>query len=162
MLERFFAFEVDEEGQELPSELKLNRLLFEHGSVALDDLKRTKMRIARNESLMNAHMGQYLVIRLDLKKVQGEDYEELVQLLRAHMVEIYETFPYLKTSIALSESQRKKYQDFYVSPCANHSRSQNIVIRPSNFSAFSLQEVKKDSYFDRRIRFAYQSIVSQV
>lgn len=112
LIQRFCEFEFDNNGQELPEDLKLNRLLFENGS--MDALTRTRkpMKVVDSPKTME-HFGQYIVIRLDLKDLDGESFETVHIRLSAHVSDVYDKFAFLQDSPQLDTSDVEMFNTIY-------------------------------------------------
>lgn len=98
MIEKFLAIAVDEQGQRLTPDQSLNRKLFMGGEITLnEDVSKqlSPLKIAVEERIMSAYLGQYPVISLGLKNVKGSSYEEIVLKLRQEIRKVFLKHAYL-------------------------------------------------------------------
>lgn len=142
LIKAFCELEMDKEGRELPEDLKINRLLFEFGSVDAETLIRTPMAITKNKEIMTKHFGQHIVLRLDFKDLDGPSYDEVISTLNKQVVKLYHRFAFLEQSKHLSPDQAKMFRQMYSS-----------LIQDSSQLADSLSELCYYCYqhFQRKI-----------
>ncbi|MCC8371542.1 MAG: AAA family ATPase, partial [Rickettsia endosymbiont of Pseudomimeciton antennatum] len=98
MLQKFFEIEVDQNGIPLPTEDRVNHILFTGGEIDLGIKgKRTlkPLKINGNEYAM-AQQGNYPVILLNLKDVKGSSYQEIESGIRNQVINLFANHLYLQ------------------------------------------------------------------
>ncbi|WP_425363841.1 AAA family ATPase [Candidatus Tisiphia endosymbiont of Hybos culiciformis] len=106
MLQKFFEIEIDQNGVPLPTEDRVNRMLFTGGIVDLGIKgKRTlePLKINDNEYAM-VQQGSYPVILLNLKDVKGSSYQEIESGIKNQVTKLFVNHRYLKHYIAKDEN----------------------------------------------------------
>ena len=126
MLARFFAIEVDEQGTPLPEEERFNRKLFAGGEVDLGlgtgQKKQLKpLKISEHNEIMAGYQGQFPVISIGLKSVEGSSYEEIVEALKTQVMNLYAKHRYLEKYSApqeklLTDVQKEKLKHYFQGP----------------------------------------------
>jgi hypothetical protein len=101
MIEKFFTIEVDQEGNPLPEEQRINWKLFAGGEVDLGlstGKKKTlkKLKIAEHDDIMQGHQGQFPVISISFKDVKGRSYEEIEAGVKYQILRVFSKYKYLE------------------------------------------------------------------
>lgn len=91
MLRSFLAIEADRDGKQLT--INHNKKLFRH------------LMINNELDIIDQHQGKYPVIFISFKNIKANNYNEIVELLRNEIIELYEQHEYLKNSDKLNEYQ---------------------------------------------------------
>ncbi|WP_425362809.1 AAA family ATPase [Candidatus Tisiphia endosymbiont of Hybos culiciformis] len=120
MLQKFFEIEVDEKGNALPEENRINNKLFIGGEVDLgfDETKKLKsLKIAGNASSMK-RQGQFPVILLNLKDVKGSSYQEIELGVKDQIIELFANHHYLNRHVTedtglLDNAQKEKLSRYF-------------------------------------------------
>ncbi len=119
MLQKFFEIEVDERGEVLPLEQKVNYKLFSGGVIDLgfDETKELKsLKIAGDASSIK-RQGQFPVISISFKDVKGSSYQEIESKIQMQIIKLYEEHKYLEQSCQestklLSSTQRNQLDKY--------------------------------------------------
>ncbi|MEO1300935.1 MAG: AAA family ATPase, partial [Bacteroidota bacterium] len=120
MLKCFLSIEVDDQGNSLPREQCLNHKLFAGGEVDLgfEETRLLKpLRINDYPSLMK-RQGQYPVISIGFKDVDGSSYQEIENKVKRQVFKLYNKHRYLKRYIQaeetlLDEVQKKQLDRYF-------------------------------------------------
>ncbi|MCC8483610.1 MAG: AAA family ATPase, partial [Rickettsia endosymbiont of Labidopullus appendiculatus] len=120
MLQKFFEIEVDQNGVPLPTEDRVNHILFTGGEIDLGIKgKRTlePLKINGNEYAM-AQQGNYPVILLNLKDVKGGSYQEIEAKIQIQIIKLFEQHRYLEqycqgNTKLLSSIQKKQLEKYF-------------------------------------------------
>ena len=120
MLKCFLTVEVDQAGQLLTAEQCRNHKLFAGGEIALnfgETKQLSPLEISKNARLMK-YQGQFPVISLGLKEVEGSSYEEIEEAVKEQIVDLYAQHMYLDIYVntankQLINSDKKKLQRFF-------------------------------------------------
>ncbi len=106
MLQKFFEIEVDQNGVPLPTEDRVNRILFTGGKINLGIKgKKTLGSLKINdEEYAMAQQGNYPVILLNLKDVKGSSYQDIESGIRNQVTKLFVNHRYLKHYIAKDEN----------------------------------------------------------
>ena len=109
MLKTFLEIEVDEHGNELPEEKKVNPVYFTGGAIQEDDeiVQLLPLKISADAKAMKK-IGKYPVILMSFKDLGGASYEELVEDLKIKLIEVFESYQYLSVSDKLSSSEKAR------------------------------------------------------
>ena len=119
MIEKFLAIEVDQQGNPLPQEQRINNKLFIGGEIDLGfgETKELKpLKIASHESSIK-RQGQFPVISISFKDVKGGSYKEIEDGVKDQVTGLYERYKYLEQyneekSKLLSNSQKGKLKRY--------------------------------------------------
>lgn len=108
MLKRFLEIKVDDDGNQIKGEDKINQLnykLFFGNNKALQplDISSKTLNIMDNEGnsiscSSKEYQGQYPVIHIDLKDCDGSSYTEIEGKVKGKLVELYKKHGYLSKS----------------------------------------------------------------
>ncbi|MEO1219144.1 MAG: AAA family ATPase [Bacteroidota bacterium] len=123
MLKCFLSIEVDDQGNPLPREQCINHKLFEGGEIIVrprtGKVKRlAPLKIAQQcPDLFNDYQGQYPVISVGFKDVDGGSYQEIENKVKRQVFKLYNKHRYLKRYMqaeeTLLEEVQKKQLDRY-------------------------------------------------
>ncbi|MCC8371959.1 MAG: AAA family ATPase, partial [Rickettsia endosymbiont of Pseudomimeciton antennatum] len=120
MVRRFVEVEVDEHGQPLPQEQRVNYKLFAGGKVDLgfDETKELKpLKIASVAKAMK-RQGQFPVILISFKGVRGSSYEEIESKISYQVIKLFSNYRYLKRYVSekeylLEEAEKKQLTRYF-------------------------------------------------
>ena len=101
MVRRFFEIEVDQHGNPILQEQRVNYKLFAGGEVDLGLTIGKKrllqpLQIAKYSEIMLDYQGQFPVIIISFKGVRGSSYEEIESKIRYQITELFREYHYLK------------------------------------------------------------------
>ncbi|WP_341753023.1 MULTISPECIES: AAA family ATPase [unclassified Candidatus Tisiphia] len=101
MVRRFFEIEVDQHGNPILQEQRVNYKLFAGGEVDLGLTSGKKrllqpLQIAKYSEIMLDYQGQFPVIIISFKGVRGSSYEEIESKIRYQITELFREYHYLK------------------------------------------------------------------
>lgn len=113
LIHTFCEIELDKNGNELAEELKLNIHLFNRGAVDVNTKERKPMKVTEDKLIMKEHFGQYIVIRLDLKDVVGESYDQVLHNLSTCVNNEYGRFAFLLDSDKLNDRHKAIFNSIY-------------------------------------------------
>ena len=126
MLGRFLTIEVDAQGVQLPEEARFNRKLFAGGEVDLgfdsgEKKQLPPLKISAHKEIMARYQGQFPVISLGLKAVEGSAYEEIEAALKTQIINLYVKHAYLKKYIKpeenlLQDLQKEQLKRYFQGP----------------------------------------------
>ncbi|WP_375330306.1 MULTISPECIES: AAA family ATPase [unclassified Candidatus Tisiphia] len=105
MVRRFFEIEVDQHGNPIPQEQRVNYKLFAGGEVDLgfDETKELKpLKIANVVNSMK-RQGQFPVIIISFKGVRGSSYEEIESKISYQITRLFSNYRYLKRYVSEKE-----------------------------------------------------------
>ncbi len=114
MLRRFLEIEVDEQGNPLPFEQRVNNKLFLGGEVDLgfDEIKQLKpLKIAKYQDVIK-RQGKFPVILLNLKDVKGGSYQEIEDKVRLNVRSLYKSYSYLMHSPKITPEEKQDFQKY--------------------------------------------------
>ncbi|WP_425363721.1 AAA family ATPase [Candidatus Tisiphia endosymbiont of Hybos culiciformis] len=120
MLQKFFEIEVDERGEVLPLEQKVNYKLFSGGEIDLG-IKGKKilepLKINGNEYAM-VQQGNYPVIFISFKDVKGSNYQEIEVGIKDQIIELFASHHYLNHHVTkdtglLDNAQKEKLRRYF-------------------------------------------------
>jgi hypothetical protein len=112
LMRRFFEIEVDEHGNQLYNNSKINTRLFENAIVSGGDVNsrlREAMYILHEIKLIEEHFGKYPVVYLNLYGAIACGTESVAQKLACIVRLLYTDFSYLEYSGRLSYLERKVF-----------------------------------------------------
>ncbi|MFU7501338.1 MAG: AAA family ATPase [Candidatus Tisiphia sp.] len=120
MLQKFFEIEIDEKGEVLLPEQKINDKLFTGGTIDLGIKgKRTlePLKIIGNEYAM-AQQGNYPVIFISFKDVKGSNYQEIEVGIKDQIIELFASHHYLNHHVTedtglLDNAQKEKLRRYF-------------------------------------------------
>ncbi len=106
MLQKFFEIEVDQNGVPLPTEDRVNRILFTGGEIDLGIKGRKTLGSLKinDEEYAMAQQGNYPVILLNLKDVKGSSYQEIESGIKNQVTKLFVNHRYLKHYITKDEN----------------------------------------------------------
>ncbi|MCC8483774.1 MAG: AAA family ATPase, partial [Rickettsia endosymbiont of Labidopullus appendiculatus] len=123
MVRRFFEAEVDEQGQPLPQEQKVNYKLFVGGEVDLGLTSGKKrllqpLQIAKYSEIMLDYQGQFPVILITFKGVRGNSYKEIESNIRYQVTKLFSNYRYLETYLTdkenlLNDAEKKQLTRYF-------------------------------------------------
>jgi hypothetical protein len=117
MLKRFLEIEVDEEGNQLQLEQRVNHKLFLGGELDLGLASGKKkilnqLKIASYKDLIEDRLGQFPVISISFKEVKGNSYEEIEAKVKLNVKNLYKNHNYLLYSDKISLEEKRDFQDY--------------------------------------------------
>ncbi|WP_250312119.1 AAA family ATPase [Rickettsia endosymbiont of Oedothorax gibbosus] len=120
MLQKFFEIEVDQNGIPLPTEDRINCILFTGGEINLGIKgKRTlePLKINGNVYAMT-QQGQFPVISINFKDVKGSNYQEIENGIKNQVTNLFTNHRYLKRYITtdeklLDDAQKEKLNRYF-------------------------------------------------
>ncbi|WP_375326450.1 AAA family ATPase [Candidatus Tisiphia endosymbiont of Nemotelus uliginosus] len=123
MLQKFFEIEVDENGNRLPLEQRVNDKLFVGGRIDLGLASGRKkllkqLQISQYPDVISEYQGQFPVISINFKDVKGSSYEEIEEEIQGQVLKLFASHRYLKHCITtnttvLDEVQKKKLNRYF-------------------------------------------------
>ncbi len=131
MLRRFLEIEVDEQGDLLPLEQKANNKLFIGGEVDLGLVTGRRrllkpLKIAEYPNVIGEYQGQFPVIFITFKNVEGEECQDIEQGIRTQLRNLFEAHSYLSNSSKLNQRE-KALVDLYLSEEINTNNIKNSL-----------------------------------
>lgn len=114
MLKRFLEIEVDEQGNPLPFEQRINDKLFAGGEVDLgfDETKQLKpLKVTEYQDVMK-RQGKFPVILLNLKDVKGSSYQEIEDKVKLNVRSLYRSYSYLMHSHKITPEEKQDFQNY--------------------------------------------------
>ncbi|MCC8398938.1 MAG: ATP-binding protein [Rickettsia endosymbiont of Labidopullus appendiculatus] len=114
MVRRFLEVEVDEYGQPLPQEQRVNHKLFTGGEVDLgfDETKILKpLKIASVAKAMK-RQGQFPVIFITFKSVEGSSYHNIEQGVKSQLQKLFQAHRYLSNSNKLEPDEQANFNKY--------------------------------------------------
>lgn len=119
MLRRFLEIEIDEQGNPLPEEERVNRKLFCGGEIDLGLASGKKkvlarLKIADYPDPIVDSQGQFPVVFITFKSIDGEDYQSIEDRAKEQICTLFRQHSYLDTSNKLQTFEQedvKKYLD---------------------------------------------------
>jgi hypothetical protein len=117
MVRRFFEIEVDDHGQPLAQEQRVNYKLFAGGEVDLgfDETKLLKpLKIASVANSMK-RQGQFPVIFITFKSAEGTTYHDIEAGVKEQIHQLFQLHRYLSDSSKLNQDEKADF-DIYLSP----------------------------------------------
>ena len=112
MVKKFLEIEVDEKGNRLPEEERVNRKLFAGGTIDLWNGEKKKLeplKISKYESIMKIQ-GTFPVISISFKNICSGNYKDLEYDVRTEMLNLYKEHEYLLHSPVLSKCDKETIQ----------------------------------------------------
>ncbi|WP_157905717.1 AAA family ATPase, partial [Rickettsia endosymbiont of Culicoides newsteadi] len=105
MVRRFFEIEVDQHGNPIPQEQRVNYKLFAGGEVDLgfDETKELKPLKIANVANSMKRQGQFPVIIISFKGVRGSSYEEIESKISYQITRLFSNYRYLKRYVSEKE-----------------------------------------------------------
>ncbi|WP_250311567.1 AAA family ATPase [Rickettsia endosymbiont of Oedothorax gibbosus] len=108
MVRRFFEIEVDQHGNPIPQEQRVNYKLFAGGEVDLGLTSGKKrllqpLQIAKYSEIMLDYQGQFPVIIISFKGVRGSNYEEIEVGIKSQIINLFAKHRYLERYIKQDE-----------------------------------------------------------
>ncbi|XP_065213666.1 uncharacterized protein LOC135840864 [Planococcus citri] len=104
MLKTFISQQVDAKGNAiLPIEKTSSFKLFHDGIITLNDGSEEKLPshllISEHAEIIDRHLGQHVVIYLDLKHTRGDNYEDVIRKIREAVRVSFEDHKYLLNAL---------------------------------------------------------------
>jgi Predicted AAA-ATPase len=114
MVRRFLEVEVDEQGRVLPQEQKVNYKLFVGGKVDLDFDEAKELKPLKIASVAKAmkRQGQFPVIFITFKSVQGASYHNIEQGITSQLRKLFQNHRYLSNSTRLEPDERDDFNKY--------------------------------------------------
>ncbi|MCC8371975.1 MAG: AAA family ATPase, partial [Rickettsia endosymbiont of Pseudomimeciton antennatum] len=108
MVRRFVEVEVDEHGQPLPQEQRVNYKLFVGGEVDLGLASGRKkllkaLKISQYPDILLDYQGQFPVIIISFKGIRGDSYEEIESKISYQIIKLFSNYRYLKRYVSEKE-----------------------------------------------------------
>ncbi len=123
MLQKFFEIEVDEDGDCLALEQRVNDKLFVGGRVDLGLATGRKkllkqLQIAQHSDIISEYQGQFPVISINFKDVKGSSYQEIENGIKRQIIGLFLQHQYLEQYIRdntglLQEVQKKELKKYF-------------------------------------------------
>ncbi|MCC8371386.1 MAG: ATP-binding protein, partial [Rickettsia endosymbiont of Pseudomimeciton antennatum] len=123
----FFEVELDEQGQPLPQEQRVNYKLFVGGEMDLGLASGRKkllkaLKISQYPGLLLDYQGQFPVILISFKGVRGNSYEEIESKIRYQVTELFRAYHYLKQYLeeddnTLDNGQKEQLTRYLTGKC---------------------------------------------
>ena len=117
MIGVFLRTEVDNRGNILPGDKRVNSKLFLGGEIDLGDgdiQQLQPLKIAKEQKIINKYLGKYPVISIDFKNTKGSSYEDILNKIKSELNQSFKKHEYLINSDKLTESDIsifRKYSD---------------------------------------------------
>ncbi|MCC8483874.1 MAG: AAA family ATPase, partial [Rickettsia endosymbiont of Labidopullus appendiculatus] len=117
MVRRFFEIEVDEHGYPLPQEQRVNHKLFSGGEVDLGLVSGRKklfkpLKISEYPDLILDYQGQFPVISITFKSVEGASYYNIEQGVKSQIWKLFQAYSYLNNSNKLEQSEKANFNRY--------------------------------------------------
>ncbi|WP_341748702.1 AAA family ATPase [Candidatus Tisiphia endosymbiont of Sialis lutaria] len=108
MVRRFFEIEVDQHGNPIPQEQRVNYKLFAGGEVDLGLASGRKkllkpLKISKYPDILLDYQGQFPVIIISFKGVRGSSYEEIESKISYQITRLFSNYRYLKRYVSEKE-----------------------------------------------------------
>ncbi|WP_425362821.1 AAA family ATPase [Candidatus Tisiphia endosymbiont of Hybos culiciformis] len=120
MLRKFFEIEVDQNGVLLPTEDRVNRILFTGGEIDLGikGIKTLGSLNINSEEYAMVQQGNYPVILLNLKDVKGGSYKEIAAGVKDQIIALFASHGYLIQHVTedtglLNNAQKDKLRRYF-------------------------------------------------
>ncbi len=123
MLQKFFEIEVDQYGNRLLLEQRVNNKLFVGGRVDLGLASGRKkllkqLQIAQHSDIISEYQGQFPVISINFKDVKGSSYQEIESKIQMQIIKLYGRHRYLEqycqeNAKLLSTSQKQQLTHYF-------------------------------------------------
>ncbi|MCC8371837.1 MAG: AAA family ATPase, partial [Rickettsia endosymbiont of Pseudomimeciton antennatum] len=133
MVRRFFEVEVDEHGQPLPQEQRVNHKLFVGGEVDLGLPSGRKkllkqLKISEYPDLILDYQGQFPVIFITFKSVQGASYHNIEQGVKSQIRKLFQAHIYLSNSSKLNQSEKADFDQYLSNEITLEQTKQSLSI----------------------------------
>jgi len=131
MLRRFLEIEIDESGNPLPQKRRINDKLFLGGELDLGlfsgkKKQLTPLKIAAHTDKVADYLGQFPVIFITFKNVEGQEYLNIEQGVKIQLGNLFEAHSYLSNSDKLN-SRDKTIFNTYLSQEMNTESIKNSL-----------------------------------
>ncbi|WP_375326847.1 AAA family ATPase [Candidatus Tisiphia endosymbiont of Nemotelus uliginosus] len=123
MLQKFFEIEMDQNGDCLPLEQRVNDKLFVGGRIDLGLASGRKkllkqLQIAQHSDIISEYQGQFPVISINFKDVKGSSYQEIESGIRNQIIQLFANHYYLKRYLTkniglLDKAQKAKLERYF-------------------------------------------------
>ncbi|WPY01677.1 P-loop containing nucleoside triphosphate hydrolase and nuclease domain protein (plasmid) [Candidatus Trichorickettsia mobilis] len=116
MIRRFLEAEVDECGNYLSLEQRINNKLFAGGRIDLGFGEFKELKPLKINSYTNIikRQGQFPVILLNLKNVKGTNYQEIEDKVRLSVRNLYENYDYLMDSQKITKEDKHDFKNYLI------------------------------------------------
>jgi hypothetical protein len=114
MVRRFLEIELDNEGNPLPLEERVNYKLFAGGKVDSGFGETKKLKPLKIASITNAmkRQGQFSVIFITFKSVEGSSYHDIEQGVKSQLRKLFQSHRYLTNSDKLASDERADFNHY--------------------------------------------------
>ncbi|WP_341752538.1 MULTISPECIES: AAA family ATPase [unclassified Candidatus Tisiphia] len=117
MIRRFFEIEIDEHGNPLSLEHQNNIKLFTGGEIDLGlatGRKKLlqKLKIAEHPYIIVEYQGQFPVIFITFKSVEGSSYHDIEQGVKSQLRKLFQSHRYLANSDKLASDERADFNRY--------------------------------------------------
>ncbi|MDN3030787.1 MAG: AAA family ATPase [Candidatus Tisiphia sp.] len=123
MVRRFFEIEVDQHGNPIPQEQRVNYKLFAGGEVDLGLASGRKkllkpLKISKYPDILLDYQGQFPVIIISFKGIRGSSYEEIESKINYQVIQLFSNYRYLETYLKdkenlLNDAQKKQLTRYF-------------------------------------------------
>ncbi|WP_425360556.1 MULTISPECIES: AAA family ATPase [unclassified Candidatus Tisiphia] len=123
MVRRFFEIEVDQHGNPIPQEQRVNYKLFAGGEVDLGLASGRKkllkpLKISKYPDILLDYQGQFPVIIISFKGIRGSSYEEIESKINYQVIQLFSNYRYLETYLTdkenlLNDAQKKQLTRYF-------------------------------------------------
>jgi hypothetical protein len=132
MLKRFLEIEIDEQGNRLPLEQRVNHKLFLGGEVDLGLASGKKkilnpLKIAKHTDLIEDRLGQFPVILLSFKNMKGNSYQEILDKVKLNIRNLFKDYTYLLHSKKISDLEKGDFQ-YYLNSDIDLAHLENSLL----------------------------------
>ncbi|MCC8483832.1 MAG: ATP-binding protein [Rickettsia endosymbiont of Labidopullus appendiculatus] len=117
MVRRFMEIEIDQYGNPLQQEQRVNHKLFVGGEVDLgfDETKQLKaLKISAYPNILK-RQGQFPVIFITFKSVEGSSYHDIEAGVKEQIHQLFQVHRYLSDSNKVNQNEKSDF-DIYLSP----------------------------------------------
>jgi hypothetical protein len=117
MIRRFFEIEIDEHGNPLSLENQNNSKLFTGGKIDLGlatGRKKLlqKLKVAEYPHIILEYQGQFPVIFITFKSVEGSNYHDIEQGVKSQLRKLFQSHRYLANSDKLASDERADFNQY--------------------------------------------------
>ncbi|WP_341754994.1 AAA family ATPase [Candidatus Tisiphia endosymbiont of Ptychoptera albimana] len=117
MIRRFFEIEIDEHGNPLSLEHQNNIKLFAGGEIDLGFTTGRKkllqkLKIAEYPHIILEYQGQFPVIFITFKSVEGSSYHDIEQGVKSQLRKLFQAHRYLANSDKLASDERADFNQY--------------------------------------------------
>ncbi|WP_342278345.1 AAA family ATPase [Candidatus Tisiphia endosymbiont of Myopa tessellatipennis] len=114
MVRRFLEIELDNEGNPLPLEERVNYKLFTGGEIDLGFGETKELKALKIASITNAmkRQGQFPVIFITFKSIEGSNYYDIEQGVKSQLRKLFQAHSYLSDSNKLKTSEIADFNQY--------------------------------------------------